>query len=684
MPSMSGMRDDSFNMLTLVRPSLIPEDIEQSPSEQKKELQRTVLRANNKITELETEKRNLTETNKDLHIQLSVTSNLLKEMENQANNRNQRYKLSKMHDEIEKKNVALENKFATKTKENQALTLKLTEIETHYVALKEENELLTAKLASLRETNLVGTQLSMGDGQERTAVENVEKEVTKHSNHPHRSTSMPDTPEQQNTPKLVVSEPVCVEDVEDEKNQNRRKLTIRAFRGQADPLSNFYNIGGNKLHYSGKSFNSSEQAYQYTKAIFHGEKNVSKEILHTTDPRRIKKLGDFRESVAWKNEKVAFLQEILLKKAVCCSDFRAEVSDPNAVFVEAVQDPFWGSGMNYEETCNATPGQWTGANVMGTLLSKVRSRLPTLPKPRQMDRPIVQQSLITCATTNVHKSTTTVEQIPNKAADHPTDQKVENMLVIVGDSMIRNVHVKPLETDLKKFTMSGARIEDIEGRLPGIIGTTKPKTLIIHVGTNNLTNDSIDTIRQKYCNLLRRVKYICPESKVLISGIFLRSDKDHLLTGVTRANEVLQELCTAYTVDYVDNFLTRHIRVHSLKQDGLHLSRTGASDFSARLEKSLVNQHPFQSHQKGPVVLQEERGVGQVTHPSQLQNSKINSTINHQDMKQIYPWQMQNSCQVVQRQKPNPPYPTHIMPRYPTVSVVWPHLMGIPQQNPYH
>ena len=57
MPSMSGMRDDSFNMLTLVRPSLIPEDIEQSPSEQIKELQRTVLRANNKITELETEKK---------------------------------------------------------------------------------------------------------------------------------------------------------------------------------------------------------------------------------------------------------------------------------------------------------------------------------------------------------------------------------------------------------------------------------------------------------------------------------------------------------------------------------------------------------------------------------------------------------------------------------------------------
>ena len=34
-------------------------------------------------------------------------------------------------------------------------------------------------------------------------------------------------------------------------------------------------------------------------------------------------------------------------------------------------------------------------------------------------------------------------------AGHSTDQKVENILVIVGDSMIRNVHVTPLETELR-------------------------------------------------------------------------------------------------------------------------------------------------------------------------------------------------------------------------------------------
>ena len=55
--------------------------------------------------------------------------------------------------------------------------------------------------------------------------------------------------------------------------------------------------------------------------------------------------------------------------------------------------------------------------------------------------------------------------------------------------MTRTVHAKPQETEVRKFTMSGARVEDIESRLLGIIGTTRPNTLIIHVGTNNLIKD---------------------------------------------------------------------------------------------------------------------------------------------------------------------------------------------------
>ena len=89
----------------------------------------------------------------------------------------------------------------------------------------------------------------MGDG-EKDALEAEGKGIVKPKDHP---LSIPDTPEQQQNPKFEVPN---VENVGAERNQKKRKLTVRAFRDLKDPLSNFYDIGENKLLYSGKYFNS--------------------------------------------------------------------------------------------------------------------------------------------------------------------------------------------------------------------------------------------------------------------------------------------------------------------------------------------------------------------------------------------------------------------------------------------
>ena len=177
-----------------------------------------------------------------------------------------------------------------------------------------------------------------------------------------------------------------------------------------------------------------------------------------------------------------------------------------------------------------------------------------------------------------------------------------------------------------------------------------------------------------------------------MSGIFLRSDKDYLVTEVTPGNEVLQEFCAAYMVDYLDNFLTRHIQGHSLKQDALHLTQTGASDLAARLEKILQYEHPFRKSQKGPAKLQEERLLGQETHPSQYQvtSEKHLQLGTHQSslsgLTTGRSYQIQNPCRMAQGLVPNPPYPRHIMPKYmyPPITDVWPYMMGrLQQQNLY-
>ena len=81
-----------------------------------------------------------------------------------------------------------------------------------------------------------------------------------------------------------------------------------------------------------------------------------------------------------------------------------------------------------------------------------------------------------------------------------------------------------------------------------------------------------------------------------------------------------------YIVEFIDIFLNRHKRAQSLKRDGLHLSRTGIKEVTARLEEKLQSQCPFQKPQKGPV--QEERGVGQEINPPSIETHRKVEYIN--------------------------------------------------------
>ena len=674
--SLIGTEDESFKMLTLVRPSMIPEDVEKSPMHQIRELQGNTLKANIRITELEEEKRVLTETVKDLRIQLSISTSAVVVQKANSKLSKRKPKQAKSHEEMQKQLTEIEIKNMAKTKENELLTSKVSELESRCVSLTEENEILLAKLASLGNN----FQETLGD----PAAADISLPVSKDDI---GDTDFPPSPDSNKQQK---SKPTAhkTEEKRNETMKNRPK-TVRAFRGEMDPLSNFYNMDKNKLPYKGKHFSSSEQAYQYTKTILHGEKNLAKEILQETNPRKIKKLGDIRESVAWNKQKVTILEEILLSKAGCCAEFRAEVEVPNVVFVEAVQDPFWGSGMPYEETRSTKPGKWRGANMMGVLLSRIRSKLPTILRPKSTRMPALHQNPTTTTKANqqdkqqTRPATSEATAAVHTEANQQQDKQTGSVLIIVGDSMIRNVHIKPQITEIRKFTMSGARIEDINSRLPGILGNKKPNNVVMHVGTNNLVKDNPDMLRQKYCNLIRHAKESCPGAKITISGIFQRSDRDHLVTTVAQANEILQELCAAYTVQYMDNMSPQNRGVHILKRDGLHLSRTGVSDLSERLLDKLNGQPPFQYPQKGPAMWQECRGGRQNFNSLQRTNTNnlvpLTGSYAHQPRPSRVAMRQdtyQQTAQVNQRyldvtgQVPwtNPPYPVHIMPRYPLIA----------------
>ena len=159
-------------------------------------------------------------------------------------------------------------------------------------------------------------------------------------------------------------------------------VAIRAFRGHNDPISNFYFVGTQKLLYKGRRYSSSEQAYQHTRALFHEEKQIAKEIMSKeVNPHGMKNLGGrITASKAWNDIKANIMYEILEAKAACSAVFceALKIEDPQVVFVEAVYVDFWGSGLPYIETCTRSPGKWPGSNMMGRLISKLRGNIQAI------------------------------------------------------------------------------------------------------------------------------------------------------------------------------------------------------------------------------------------------------------------------------------------------------------------
>ena len=295
----SDQHDSSFGMVTLVRPSIIPEDHQISPSKQIMELQRCIIKANNKVSELEAEKRELRETTKDLQIQLNITNSMVEEMKNQPN-KSHPSKTKTDSKELKRKIADLEQQCLMKAEENKRLLSNVSELEINCLAMKEENELLSATIASLQTEAKDGYE-AHGTTEDVTVVDAIGSGKRK----PNNSVNLlpcATGPQDIGSPSSTETETI-------HQGQNLSGTKIRPFRGASDPLSNYYQVKGEKIHFKGQHFISSEQAYQHTKALFHGQKQLAKDIRSVTDPHLIRKMGSIKESVAWRKEKEGILRD---------------------------------------------------------------------------------------------------------------------------------------------------------------------------------------------------------------------------------------------------------------------------------------------------------------------------------------------------------------------------------------
>lgn len=145
-------------------------------------------------------------------------------------------------------------------------------------------------------------------------------------------------------------------------------------------FSNFYPA---KFVFDGIAFTSSEQCYQYQKAVTFGDTRAAEQIANTTtshNPGRCKRLG--RRVANYSDEVWSAVREEIMEEIVYCKFAQnqelgdALLDTSNDELVEASPyDKFWGIGLAPSDERRFDKTRWRGKNALGECLMRVRDRL---------------------------------------------------------------------------------------------------------------------------------------------------------------------------------------------------------------------------------------------------------------------------------------------------------------------
>jgi ribA/ribD-fused uncharacterized protein len=131
---------------------------------------------------------------------------------------------------------------------------------------------------------------------------------------------------------------------------------------------------------SGLTFHSTEQAFMWYKGQFFNDVEACMKIEKETNPPMAKALGrtvqGYNEK-AWECVRLGFMTYVNLLKFEQNADFKKDIlSTGSRILVEASPyDRVWGVGLTADDDRILDKNLWTGRNLLGVALMKVRNIL---------------------------------------------------------------------------------------------------------------------------------------------------------------------------------------------------------------------------------------------------------------------------------------------------------------------
>ena len=163
--------------------------------------------------------------------------------------------------------------------------------------------------------------------------------------------------------------------------------------------------------------------------------------------------------------------------------------------------------------------------------------------------------------------------------------------LVVGDSLVRNVDRAFCGGDRLHRTVAcfpGARIEDIENRIDGMIRTRAEEEMvcIVQVGTNNIQKDSVGIIIDKYKKLFVHFRDR-KDVRLVVSALLPRGRDESLHGKLGQVNRWLEGFCSENGVKFLslwDRFSGNGLMY---KRDLLHPSGLGSSLMGRAFEREV-------------------------------------------------------------------------------------------------
>ncbi|CAB4016688.1 Hypothetical predicted protein [Paramuricea clavata] len=164
--------------------------------------------------------------------------------------------------------------------------------------------------------------------------------------------------------------------------------------------------------------------------------------------------------------------------------------------------------------------------------------------------------------------TSTSTQDVDKSSDKPKS------VLIIGDSIIKHIDPRKLsKKTVYKRSFPGKRVEEIHDEIDNIQMNDELSYVIIHVGTNNLSSESVDSCVRKIQKLALKTRRKFQNSKIGISSIIHRDDIN-VSAKLSAVNGKLKEMANNDDFVFIDN---SRIDGTCLNGSKLHLNAKGSA-----------------------------------------------------------------------------------------------------------